>query len=1144
MLPFISASAVLIAQVKGSFTSTPLVNGAEFHANLQHGEIVCRSVAVPSSASRVVVKASAVGLAGNPNLFGGWDEKVIMDKVQQDLAPVNSGGYHIFSDYYDVPGDRNSFYLCMTSFSTQGSDVLLTATVQDAASWYAPQVAALENYPVVWRLDGKGPNYVDFGLPLSAHTGNVTVSLTPLSGEVDLVVSDCASWDEALGVSASVGPDIVSVAIQKEAEKLCIRVNTRDDSSEAEFALVAWSDPSGPFVAQSVPLALTLRTPNLRSYFKPDIDLSITARGFEPETNFVLTVDTEKDGTAWRSLPDGRVEVDKSALKGRTGNVLYIRGKGEDADAKYIVTVTSHGSVETLEDGIPVPVTVDGDNRFNDYRVWVPLGTEMISLQGDSSGDGSGLGIFASTIRTSHDPRGYLWNTMTGTNDLFFTTNLTRTDERIRYLGCSDCYLYLSVKSCLVKQGQCSDSGSSKYVLTVATDKSVSKLVEGILVTNTFVSSKRFLFDHAKKGEEKLYFFVSPNSDISIVVRDAHSKDDTGALTSQCPANSRCVIVVEPDTALGKADLELRLEGSSGDLVFADVVARNELGHQQLKNHHPVIGSVDKTRVDRYSFYIPEGGEDVNALVDFVSKSASLRVCDSGDISCQSITGSGVIHVSRFGSVSLQVTSDSEDSTNYELTPSFFSSISNSLRVGYKPVTVAVEPNSKLTFQIGYYDPDEWLLTVTGQQGDTSALTLCFDDKVGSSARCSGIGNPAQGFGRQVVWLENKGDPKKLVSLSTESLSTLVEGKSIDISNRKSEIFKISSYPAKIDTDGSISWIIGRPDGDLLASPPLEADVNGQTVYAQIHKGTTAKLVELQTLFLNEWKENSQWNKYKVNPSGDHKPVIRVERCDLGTEDSLVMNGKTVAGNHVDVPASESGDISVESAGQFRTGLFSSKPVSFDIKTSALIGSLVDDSGYVFFNSPVNADGSLYRTLCLAETTGITPSQCVVEHSSNAVHGPPTSCAPKGLCQVPIPSSCTGFVTVVADKGPEYGIFEPIRLGSVYSGEPVEDEIALPRSSGWISFFFKGVIVYVLYQFIIANRVWLKIQVMRLINLVRRGRLRSKGLLEDTHSLESGYRAMKELGPMSYGRSNLVNRNFSAEMQKIGGGYSPIYHGA
>jgi hypothetical protein len=534
---FISASAVLIAGAIGSYTSTPLVNGAEFHANLQHGEIVCRSVAVPASASRIVVKASAVGLAGNPNLFGGWDEKAIMDNVQQDLAPVNSGGYHILSEDYDVPGDRNSFYLCMTSFSTQGSDVLLTATVQDAASWYVPQVAALENYPVVWRLDGKGPNYVDFGLPLSAHTGNVTVSLTPLSGEVDLVVSDCASLDDALGVSGSVGPDIVSVAVAKQAEKLCIRVNTRDDSSEAEFALVAWSDPSGPFVAQSVPLALTLRTPNFRSYFKPEIDLSITARGFEPERNVVLTVDTEKEGTAWRSLSDGRVEVEKSALKGRNGNVLYIRGKGEDADAKYIVTVTSHGSVETLEDGIPLSVTVDSDNRFNDYRLWVPKGTEMISLQGDSSRDGSGLGIFASTIRTSHDPRGYLWNTMTGNNDLFFTTNATRTDDGIRYLGCSDCYLYLSVKSCLVKQGQCSDSGSSKYVLTVATDKSVSKLAEGILLTNTFVGSKRFLFDHAKKGEEKLYFFVSPNSDVSIVVRDAHSKDDTGALTSPCTAN-------------------------------------------------------------------------------------------------------------------------------------------------------------------------------------------------------------------------------------------------------------------------------------------------------------------------------------------------------------------------------------------------------------------------------------------------------------------------------------------------------------------------------------------------------------------------------------------------------------------------------
>ena len=63
-----------------------LVGGVEFHENLLHGEVVCRSVPVPMFAESVLVEASVTGLRGNPNIFGGWEEREIVDMIASNLA--------------------------------------------------------------------------------------------------------------------------------------------------------------------------------------------------------------------------------------------------------------------------------------------------------------------------------------------------------------------------------------------------------------------------------------------------------------------------------------------------------------------------------------------------------------------------------------------------------------------------------------------------------------------------------------------------------------------------------------------------------------------------------------------------------------------------------------------------------------------------------------------------------------------------------------------------------------------------------------------------------------------------------------------------------------------------------------------------
>jgi hypothetical protein len=1079
-----------------TYSAVPLTGGSEFYKNLRHGEIVCRMISVPVSAVRVRLTASVVGLTGNPNIFGGWDQQSVLASVQSNLAPPNSGGYHVLSETLDIPsGGASSYYICVTTFSTQGSDFLLTAAAQDVSGWLPMEVGLIDGYPVVWRLEGEGVNYVDFKLPLDTSAHNLTVSLIPLSGEVDLRVSECSSWSSALGVSADIGPDFLSIAIPPEYDSICLRVHSDiySDSVSAEFSLVATRNLLGPFMAQSLPVVGKGAPFQARAYFNADTDMTVSARvvGSDTTLSDKLFIDagTSPGEIAWKTSPgSSNLEISKTALKDRNSDIIYFSVTNDNSELLSL-TSTTFGSVETLEDGIPVSVTVSDSNfRFRDFRVWFPRDASLLTIQGDSSEDGSGLGLFASTTRTSHDPRGYTWNTMASTNEIFLTSDakyLTDAKSNFHLVPCTNCYVYISVKSCVVENGKCSERGVSKYVLTASTDKTVVELFEGRSLVVPVNGLARFMYK-ARNGTESVTFFMSGSSMQLAVTADKDMISDDLKWTEACDGTtSRCSIESKLD---GESFLWVKNEAS--DVGFIEIVAKHPNAPQLLRNHHPVSGSV--LGEEFFTFAVPSSAE--NGMIELKGDS-SVTVCFPGG-GCTEVTGDGTVHFpEKFngGVIGIRAKNNLEKRTVFQITPSFFSA-SNSLRIGYKPITVAVDAGKKISWQVGYYDRAEWVISATG----TNGVELCVDDQgsLRDTVRCCSLPCSLQGFDRQIVWLENKNGPSKVtVTLSTENLPILRVDESVDISDRLSKNlfwFKIPPVSRIVNADVA-EYRSGSLEGSVVEPVSLPSNT---VLFAKIASGSSPILQTRHTLQPNVWSEHQAWTR--ISQPGN----VRVERCD-GKDDptDLVVNGGGMKVNVMDITFAESSDIEISGKDDFRvvTSTSQSVDVLFD-----------PDSSFLGFLAPSNAESTLYRALCTSpgHSPKQTPSQCFIEHSVNTVRGEGVACIGGLFCEVKLPETCGAFATVVADKGVQYGMFEPVSLDWSATSANVESE-----GWSWRRIVFWAIVLYFGYRLVIANKILLRMVIFRGLNYMRNKTSKDQLLQQELGHMEAGYKRMGDFVP-------------------------------
>jgi hypothetical protein len=572
--------------------------------------------------------------------------------------------------------------------------------------------------------------------------------------------------------------------------------------------------------------------------------------------------------------------------------------------------------------------------------------------------------------------------------------------------------------------------------------------------------------------------------------------------------------------------------------------------------------------IDRFSLYVPQEAEDGMIVFDVSEPGkAQITVCETASGDCSSMSAGGIVHLKKTGqlvSVKVELLDSATTDIVYTVSPSFYSSM-NSLRVGYKPVSVAVDRKEKISWQMGYYEDMEWLVTATGTTSDVSA---CIDD---NSPRCCAVtleGCTIQGFGRQIFWIDNKSDSKVVVKLTTQNLGGLKEGEFVDIVGRLSNIFKLPANGVfRIDSDGDVEYIVGSPDrdkGTVNNEPPIEEmNLKKNDIYAIVSRGTRARLVRRSALLLNHWNEQQSWNHVSSNSAGIallENSVVRVEVCDTGDPD-VAIDGKRASlseSGFVDIHVKEGADVNVDGSSRFRVGLIqNSRIVRYNLELSSILDPIADSDGYIYFTAPSNADGSLYRALCLSgavmtESSVGRPSQCAIEKSHSTVRGVGVACSPNTFCQIPLAKNCDGFVTVVADRGIGFGAFEPIPIRALFEGIDVNPN---GRSRMWFILtwiFAKSLWVlasYMLYRWISINHVLLRIGVMKVIDLIR-GKRKYGGreylLEEELSSVEGGgYKSLRNEGSQPSSHTALYGRSRghdSHEMHRFNS--NRLYHGA
>ncbi|KAF4734279.1 hypothetical protein FOZ62_026835, partial [Perkinsus olseni] len=198
--------------------SGELDGGILVYNDLAHRDVLCRYIQIPADARRIRATAAVIGLTGNPNLFAGFDEQKLRDRIYKEAAPTNQGGYHMIHDTYFVPKSSDGrFYLCVTTFATQGTDFVLTGVVSNAAEFgVEPVMPLLMEYPTVQSVEAFGRHReYRVVLPNAPETSDgavppVTITVAQIVGETDLMVHACGS-EQSLAVSAVDGPDTVTI---------------------------------------------------------------------------------------------------------------------------------------------------------------------------------------------------------------------------------------------------------------------------------------------------------------------------------------------------------------------------------------------------------------------------------------------------------------------------------------------------------------------------------------------------------------------------------------------------------------------------------------------------------------------------------------------------------------------------------------------------------------------------------------------------------------------------------------------------------------------------------------------------------------------------------------------------------------------
>ena len=980
--------------VSQSLEGIELLSSSLFYKGLQQGQVICRYMRLPPDLNRVVVKASVVALTGSPTLFGSWDEDSARLSVMSYAPPKNSGGYHILEQVLNVPNQADKYYFCVTTFSTEGTDFSLTASISGSSFLHQAGIISIQpEIPLVWQLDGLSARSVELQLIPPGAWSSIAISVTPIDGEVDLKVRTCDErhW---LAASEADGADVIIVPTTS-CLVVIAHIPFRYPQGHSIFSLVTYSPDLGPFTAQGLFIASLTDAKNFAKFktLTSAADLFLTS---SPS----MTITATNGSDTW-STSQGRLEISRESANTDT---IYSTITGTSPGQLVSLMSLAADAVATLYSGISSNVVVDTPRRFRDFRFWVPQSPlQIISIQGDASDDGSGLAMFVDSVMYAKDPRGYKWNTMQRMNTMYFTSTPS-TEPDLYLLPCTNCYLYLSVKSCQISGGKCDESQASQFKITVSSDAELTTLEDGRILTIWINQAKRF-----KSAATSIVAVTSVNALLTASNETDSVSCETG---SQCRIGSNMYINVTAATYPAKIT----------------VWAKLPMTHISLSNHQTVNGSLVRGERDSFRYFIPpiSNIDPLSTLIEF--QGDILNLTCGGET--HSLTSAGVVPCDTVSNAFIFATVQCTSPTcNYSIRAASVSS-SNSLRVGFAPVKFKLSQGEGRDWRIGYSESDAWMIK---QSGDNT-LRMCI-----GTYCCYGTCE-LEGFGRQITTVTNTAKSQLIGEITSKRLASLVPGVWLDLRSRASRIFKLpETDKMRLRTDPNDASVMYSSN---LTSPFTES-TRGDALY--VTSLADRILLELETpLHLNEWKDSPTWVTW------EHAESILVESCAV--ESPVIIDSSTMSFSaRIDAASFPDKSLTFSSAGPFRVSA-----------TTAQDLAITATPDFVYFTAPTNADGSLYRAVA-SETA---KSPCILERSAQSL-GEWAVCIAGSPCAAYLPLSLDDtcyMVTVEAQGGDLYGRFEMINTCGMSATILGSLSVNIPRILRWLIFILL-IALFVIYLF-------------------------------------------------------------------------------
>jgi len=490
----------------------------------------------PVHANSVIIEASVTGLTGNPTVVGDWTPSCPPNDSK------NYGGFAIWSKPsfteagtqrtpVSVPNGNDQYYTCVTTYSEQGCDFVITVYVEED-SVRSPAIIPL-GVPSIWMLDQDArtfrlskDNQIAGGRNPELDTEFI---LTPLEGEAHMKRIDCTDATKELNQKSDLRrrldperelkSDDNSIEsegtnwlkVNKQNDDICIKVLGKRGE------LISLEASQGiRTVAHTIPL--TVRIPAkeecsgpLQTVVNPKTSITLVATN-----NLIIYADLKtasKDSFKWKG-EKGYLDVPHEDFDELTENgelhfrvCLSTQPVSEDVYT-FITTSSGSNSMITLPEGQALRKESkhqnhDATGRWQDFRFFIPS-TEAYStftLKANAiNSESTKIIMVADIVHYSHNPKAYRWSVpipYQSNAELTFTldpSEAKNSDGTVHLIDCRPpCFLYATLFSFDHER----QNEKTEYDIELISDFSLVEIQDGINMPQTLGAGRKQNFHYA-----------------------------------------------------------------------------------------------------------------------------------------------------------------------------------------------------------------------------------------------------------------------------------------------------------------------------------------------------------------------------------------------------------------------------------------------------------------------------------------------------------------------------------------------------------------------------------------------------------------------------------------------------------------------